>query len=187
MSREKTRLFCPGTSDLNWTGKGLSTFFICIFLITKDCKGEIVSHAAYVQVKTVFIQRTLHRQTTHLWKIGFSICGSANHKPFWIYDVCWFGSSHTSEDVTSKMRTVLFRVTTQQAVVIPYWHGTTYWSLLKAQEIVVVVVVVVVVVIIIIIIIIINMIQCVHYTSTYARKQGYKWTKNTGINMCQNQ
>ena len=24
MSREKTRLFCPGTSDLNWTGKGLS-------------------------------------------------------------------------------------------------------------------------------------------------------------------
>jgi len=23
MSREKTRLFCPGTSDLNGTGKGL--------------------------------------------------------------------------------------------------------------------------------------------------------------------
>ena len=24
-------------------------------------------------------------------------------------------------------------------------------------------------------------------TSTYARKQGYNWTKNTGMNMCQNQ
>jgi len=33
----------------------------------------------------------------------------------------------------------------------------------------------------IIIIIIIN------YTSTYVRKQGYNWTKNTGMNMCQNQ
>jgi len=32
------------------------------------------------------------------------------------------------------------------------------------------------------------MIECVHnYTSTYARKQGYNWTKNTGMNMCQNQ
>jgi len=29
---------------------------------------------------------------------------------------------------------------------------------------------------------------CVHnYTSTYARKQGDSWTKNTGVNMCQNQ
>ena len=29
---------------------------------------------------------------------------------------------------------------------------------------------------------------CVHnYTSTYARKQGYNWTKNAGMNMCQNQ
>ena len=26
-----------------------------------------------------------------------------------------------------------------------------------------------------------------NYTSTYARKQGYDWTKNTGMNMCQNQ
>jgi len=25
MSREKTRLFCPGTSDLNGTGKGLKS------------------------------------------------------------------------------------------------------------------------------------------------------------------
>ena len=33
-----------------------------------------------------------------------------------------------------------------------------------------------------------NVIKCVHnYTSTYARKQGYNWTKNTGMNMCQNQ
>jgi len=31
-------------------------------------------------------------------------------------------------------------------------------------------------------------IQCVHnYTSTYVRKQGYNWTKNTGTNMSQNQ
>ena len=37
------------------------------------------------------------------------------------------------------------------------------------------------IIIIIIIIIIIN------YTSTYARKQGYNCTKNTGMNMCQNQ
>jgi len=29
-------------------------------------------------------------------------------------------------------------------------------------------------------------IECVHnYTSTYARKQGYSWTKITGMNMCQ--
>jgi len=29
---------------------------------------------------------------------------------------------------------------------------------------------------------------CVHnYTSAYARKEGYNWTKNTGMNMCQNQ
>ena len=27
----------------------------------------------------------------------------------------------------------------------------------------------------------------INYTSTYARKQGYNWTKNTGMNMCQNQ
>jgi len=28
---------------------------------------------------------------------------------------------------------------------------------------------------------------CAHnYTSTYARKQAYNWTKNTGTNMCQN-
>jgi len=26
-----------------------------------------------------------------------------------------------------------------------------------------------------------------NYTSTYARKQGYNWTKNTSMNMCQNQ
>ena len=26
-----------------------------------------------------------------------------------------------------------------------------------------------------------------NYTSTYARKQGYNWTKNTGMNMYQNQ
>ena len=26
-----------------------------------------------------------------------------------------------------------------------------------------------------------------NYTSTYARKQGYNWAKNTGMNMCQNQ
>jgi len=33
-----------------------------------------------------------------------------------------------------------------------------------------------------------DMIECVHsYTSTYARKQGYNWTKNTDMNMCQNQ
>jgi len=25
------------------------------------------------------------------------------------------------------------------------------------------------------------------YTSAYARKQGYNWTKNSGMNMCQNQ
>jgi hypothetical protein len=31
-------------------------------------------------------------------------------------------------------------------------------------------------------------IECVHnYTSTYVRKQGYSWTKNTGTNMSQNQ
>ena len=30
--------------------------------------------------------------------------------------------------------------------------------------------------------------ECVpNYTSTYARKQGYNWTKNTGMNMYQNQ
>ena len=30
------------------------------------------------------------------------------------------------------------------------------------------------------------MIECVHnYTSTYAKKQGYNWTKTTGMNMCQ--
>jgi len=33
-----------------------------------------------------------------------------------------------------------------------------------------------------------DMIECVHnYSSTYARKQGYNWTKSTGMNMCQNQ
>ena len=33
-----------------------------------------------------------------------------------------------------------------------------------------------------------DMIGCVlNYTSTYARKQGYNWTKNTGMNMYQNQ
>jgi len=33
-----------------------------------------------------------------------------------------------------------------------------------------------------------DVIQFVHnYTSTYARKQRYNWTRNTGINMCQNQ
>jgi len=33
-----------------------------------------------------------------------------------------------------------------------------------------------------------DMIECVHnYTLTYARKQGYNWTKNSGMNMCQNQ
>jgi len=33
-----------------------------------------------------------------------------------------------------------------------------------------------------------DMIEHMHnYTSTYARKQGYNWTKNTGMNMCQNQ
>ena len=32
------------------------------------------------------------------------------------------------------------------------------------------------------------MIECVHnYTSTYARKQGYSWAKNSGMNMCQSQ
>ena len=31
-------------------------------------------------------------------------------------------------------------------------------------------------------------IECVpNYTSTYARKKGYNWTKNTGMNMYQNQ
>ena len=30
MSREKTRLFCPGTSDLNWTGKGLTYKQACL-------------------------------------------------------------------------------------------------------------------------------------------------------------
>jgi len=40
----------------------------------------------------------------------------------------------------------------------------------------------------IIIIIIIIIIELVHnYTSTYARIQGYNWTKNTCMNMCQNQ
>ena len=30
--------------------------------------------------------------------------------------------------------------------------------------------------------------DCVHnYTSTYAWKQEYNWTKITGMNMCQNQ
>ena len=33
-----------------------------------------------------------------------------------------------------------------------------------------------------------DMIECVpNYTSTYARKQGYNWTKNTGMNMYQKQ
>jgi len=33
-----------------------------------------------------------------------------------------------------------------------------------------------------------DMIECVHnYTSTYTRKQGYNWTKNTGMNMYQSQ
>ena len=33
-----------------------------------------------------------------------------------------------------------------------------------------------------------DMIECVpNYTSTYARKQGYDWIKNTGMNMYQNQ
>jgi hypothetical protein len=36
----------------------LNMFCIHIFLITEDCKGEVVSNAAYVQVKTVFIHRT---------------------------------------------------------------------------------------------------------------------------------
>jgi len=41
--------------------------------------------------------------------------------------------------------------------------------------------------IIIIIIIKKDVIDCVHhYTSKYARKQGHNWTKNTGVNMCQN-
>ena len=32
------------------------------------------------------------------------------------------------------------------------------------------------------------MIECVpNYTSTYARKQGYNWTKYSGMNMYQNQ
>ena len=32
------------------------------------------------------------------------------------------------------------------------------------------------------------MVEYVHkYTLAYARKQGYNWTKNTGMNMCQNQ
>jgi len=31
-------------------------------------------------------------------------------------------------------------------------------------------------------------IECVpNYTSTYARKRGYNWTKNTGMNLYQNQ
>jgi len=31
-------------------------------------------------------------------------------------------------------------------------------------------------------------IECVHSnTATYARKQRYSWTENTGMNMCQNQ
>jgi len=32
-----------------------------------------------------------------------------------------------------------------------------------------------------------DMKECMHYISTYARKQGYKWTKNTGMSMCQNE
>ena len=33
-----------------------------------------------------------------------------------------------------------------------------------------------------------DMIECApNYTSTYARKQGYNWTKNSGMNMYQNQ
>ena len=33
-----------------------------------------------------------------------------------------------------------------------------------------------------------DMIECVpNYTSTYVRKQGYNWTKNTGMDMYQNQ
>ena len=33
-----------------------------------------------------------------------------------------------------------------------------------------------------------DMIECVpNYTSTYARKQGYNWTTNAGMNMYQNQ
>ena len=40
----------------------------------------------------------------------------------------------------------------------------------------------------IIIIIIINMRECVpNYTSTYASKQGYNWTKNSSMNVYQNQ
>ena len=32
-----------------------------------------------------------------------------------------------------------------------------------------------------------NLINSVHnYTSTYASKKGYNWTKTTGMNMCQN-
>jgi hypothetical protein len=58
-----------------------------------------------------------------IWKTVFSVCGSAIHKPFWMCDVCWFGSSHTNEDITSKMKTMLFRITMQRAMVIPYWHG----------------------------------------------------------------
>ena len=39
---------------------------------------------------------------------------------------------------------------------------------------------------IIIIIIIIIIVIIINNTSTYVRKQGYNWTKNTGMNMCQN-
>ena len=40
MSREKTRLFCPGTSDLNWTGKGLKHTLVAF------CMGEDSGHYA---------------------------------------------------------------------------------------------------------------------------------------------
>jgi len=59
---------------------------------------------------------------------------------------------------------------------LPFKRFLDWTTMGHAARILVVIVVVVVVIIIIIII-----------TSTYARKQGYNLTKNTGMNMYQNQ
>jgi len=76
MSREKTRLFCPGTSDLNWTGKGL-TSETCWALYKEIIKQVTSSWSLFTQLHMICISSnnvrhpvtktstTLHPATLH--------------------------------------------------------------------------------------------------------------------------
>ena len=68
MSREKTRLFCPGTSDLNWTGKGLKTQPTPPWSLTDSSVLFLVEETLSPSTATIvsWFQHHTQKPTSHL-------------------------------------------------------------------------------------------------------------------------